>query len=68
MASMKVRLLTERVEARGIVQRIGEIIEVPKDEALVLLERGHAEPVASKPVERAEKRVIKPQSTRSTKS
>ena len=66
MATVKVRLLTTRASALGQVQEIGDVIELPKTEALEMLERGYAEPVAKTQTERAEKRVTKPRSNRAT--
>lgn len=48
MGKVKVRLLTSRVEIRGGVQEVGDVIELPADEAKVLLERGQAEPVVTR--------------------
>lgn len=48
MAKVKVKLLTSRVEARGDVQHEGDIVELDASEAKTLLERGQAEPVATR--------------------
>lgn len=41
---MQIKLLTSRASARGAQNR-GDIIEVPNDEAIRMIEAGQAEPV-----------------------
>lgn len=55
---MKVRVLVEQRAddfPRGYLAS-GAEVELPNDEALALIGRGHAEPLAVKPEARAEKR------------
>ena len=61
---MKIRMLTnsvghgddQRSSAGTIVREQGQVYDVDNDEAKRLLESDQAEPVAEKPVARAEKR------------
>lgn len=55
---MKVKLLTDRATADGEIQSAGDVVNVPTEEARVLLERGSAEPVGEKPERRRETRVL----------
>lgn len=52
---MKVRLLVS-VAFADAAYPAGEVIEVEKDHAVRMFEAGQAEPVASKPASRSEKR------------
>ena len=52
---MKVKLSTTRSTPDG-VNEVGEIVDLPAEEAKRLLNSGQAEPVASKRSQRAEKR------------
>lgn len=56
---MKVKLLVSRAGTRDgetFSESVGDVVDLPSDEAKRLLEAGQAEPVAKKRVQKAEKR------------